>query len=133
MGKKRILIIDDEKDFCSIVKMNLENTGDFELSVATNGKKGLELAKKLKPDLILLDIHMPGMDGFEVLEKLKKNLDTIEIPVVILSALKDEETKLKAAGLYDDLYITKPIDAINLKAKILEVLERRNIKKVDFS
>ena len=65
MYKKRILIIDDEKDFCRLVKMNLELMGDFEVDIATNGKRGIFLAKKTKPDLVLLDILMPGMDGLK--------------------------------------------------------------------
>ena len=76
------------------------------------------------PDLILLDILMPGMDGFEVLEKLKKHEDTMMIPVVMLTAKGDEASKTKATQLYDELYITKPIEATDLKIKIEEVLER---------
>lgn len=124
MGKKRILIIDDEVDFSGLVKMNLELTGDFEVGIAANGKKGIKLAKRIKPDLILLDILMPGMDGFEVLEKLKKHEDTMMIPVVMLTAKGDEASKTKATQLYDELYITKPIEATDLKIKIEEVLER---------
>jgi len=125
MDKKIILIIDDEKNFCTLVKKILKLMGDFKVVVATDGKTGIKLAKKAKPDLILLDILMPGMGGFEVLEKLKKDDDTIAIPVVMLSALEDETAKLKAAQLYDEGYITKTIDPPDLKAKIEEVIERR--------
>lgn len=125
MGKKRILIIDDEESFSRLVKRNLELTNDFEVDVAREGKEGIRLAKKIKPDLILLDILMPGMDGFSVLEKLKKGNDTITIPVVMLTAKGDEASKNKAAQLYDELYITKPIDAPELKAKIEKVLKRK--------
>lgn len=128
MGKKRILIIDDEADFCKLVKMNLELTGDFEVEMATNGKQGLAYARKLKPDLILLDIMMPQTDGFKVLEELKADMDTVEIPVVMLTARGDEEFQIKASGLYNEAYITKPIETTELKAKILEVLARKGIK-----
>lgn len=124
MYKKRILIIDDEKDFCRLVKMNLELTGDFEVDIATNGERGISLAKKTKPDLVLLDILMPGMDGFEVLERLKKDKDTMAIPVVMLTAKENEASKIKAMQLYDELYITKPIETADLKTKIEEVLKK---------
>jgi DNA-binding response OmpR family regulator len=119
------LIVDDEESFCKMVKRNLELKGDFVVEMATNGKRGIDLAKKLKPDLIVLDIMMPKMSGFEVLEKLKKDVDTITIPVIMLTAREDQESQIKAAQLYDDLYLIKPIDAPTLKAKIEEVLKRR--------
>jgi two-component system, OmpR family, alkaline phosphatase synthesis response regulator PhoP len=128
MSKKKILIIDDETDFCKLVKRNLELIGDFEVAIAEDGKRGLASAKKLKPDLILLDIMMPHMDGFKVLEKLKTDMNTIAIPVIMLTAKGDEASKIKAAQLYDEEYITKPIDAPDLKTKIEEVLKRRGIK-----
>lgn len=124
MGPTRILIIDDEENFCKLVKMNLELLGDLRVTIATNGKKGIKLAKKTKPDLILLDILMPGMDGLEVLERLKKDEGTMTIPVVMLTAKGDEPSKARAMELYDEEYITKPIDGPQLKAKIEEVLTR---------
>ena len=128
MSKKKILIIDDELDFSKLVKKNLELIGDFEVAIAENGKQGLASVKKLKPDLILLDIMMPHMDGFKVLEKLKTDEDTSEIPVVMLSAKGDEASKLKASELYDEYYITKPIEALDLKKKIEDVLKRSEIE-----
>ena len=125
MDNKKILIVDDEAAFCEIVKENLELRGNFKVSIATNGRDGLALAKKIKPDLILLDIRMPMMDGFKVLEKLKQNMDTIEIPVVMLSALDDDASKLKSSQLYNDLYLTKPVKLAELQTKIEEVLSRR--------
>lgn len=94
------------------------------MATATNGKEGIKLAKKTKPDLILLDILMPGMDGFEVLERLKKDKETIAIPVVLLTAKGDEESKIKAMKLYGEQFITKPIEALELKTKIEEILGR---------
>ncbi|MBL7170482.1 MAG: response regulator [Candidatus Omnitrophica bacterium] len=124
MGLTRILIIDDEENFCKLVKMNLELLGDLSVTIATNGKMGIKLAKKTKPDLILLDMLMPGMKGLEVLERLKKDENTMAIPVVMLSAIGDEPSKTRAMELYDEEYITKPIDGPQLKAKIEEVLRR---------
>ena len=69
---KKILIIDDEKDFCYFAKKNLEAISNYEIIATTKGKKGIQIARKEKPDLILLDIMMPGIDGFEVLKRLRE-------------------------------------------------------------
>ena len=126
MSKKRILIIDDEKDFCELVKLNLEIMGDFEVATAVNGKRGINLAKRTKPNLILLDIAMPGIDGLEVLKKLKKIHNTMQIPVIMLSAKTDETSKHKTAQLYNEGYIEKPVEPADLKNKIEQVLERKS-------
>jgi DNA-binding response OmpR family regulator len=125
MDKKSLLMIDDEVFLCKIVKRNLESTGDFNVDFATNGKEGIRLAKKTQPDLILLDLSMPGIDGFAVLKTLKEDEKTLAIPVVMLTALDDEDNKIKAAGLYDADYVTKPIEAQALIARIEEVLKSR--------
>ncbi len=122
---KRILIIDDEKSLCKMVKRVLETTGKYTVDMVHDGKAGLKRARKTKPDLILLDIRMPEMDGFEVLEHLKSKRKTMSIPVVVLSIRSDDEAKLKAARLYDDLYLTKPFDPEELKTKIEDVFRRR--------
>lgn len=128
MAVKRVLVIDDEKDFCGLVKMYLEITVTsdlkFNVTTATGGKRGLKLAKRLKPDLILLDITMPDMDGFEVLKRLKEDMDTIAIPVVMISGITDEKAKVRASQLYDEEYITKPVKLPVLKAKIDDIFER---------
>ncbi len=125
MDRKKILIIDDEADFCMFVKMNLELGSKFEVEIALSGKEGIELAKRIKPDLILLDIIMPEMDGFEVLARLKKDKNTIAIPVVMLTARTDDTSKLRASMLYDEKYLTKTIETSQLKTEIEEVLRRR--------
>lgn len=126
--EKRILLIDDEKEFCSLVKKNLEIMGDFVVFIASDGKEGIKLAKKEIPDLILLDIHMPGMDGFEVLEKLKKDSETMDIPVAMLTVIKDQASKERASQLYVEAYIAKSIEPIDLKAKINKILSLRGVK-----
>lgn len=127
-AKRKILIIDDEEYFGKLAKKNLELLGNLEVDTATNGIEGVNLAKEIKPDLILLDIMMPGIDGFEVLKRLKADSETVKIPVIMLSAKEDEESKVKAAQLYDELYLTKPIESEKLKAKIESVFEIRGIK-----
>jgi len=120
--EKKILIIDDEEDFCYFVKKNLEAISDYEIIIATKGKKGMQIARKEKPDLILLDIMMPGIDGFEVLKRLKRNEKTENIPIIMLTAKDEDESKIKAIGLYCEDYIVKPVEKMVLKTKIHKVL-----------
>ena len=91
MIKKKILIIDDERDFAKPVKQNLERTGKYEALIETRGSRALEVAKKFKPDLILLDIMMPDIPGDRVASQLKGCKDTGNIPVVLLTALVTKE------------------------------------------
>jgi CheY-like chemotaxis protein len=99
--------------------------GDFDVSVAANGEDGIRIASSLKPDLILLDIRMPGIDGIEVLKRLKKKEGTVEIPVIMLTAVLAEPAKEECNRLYDEMYIEKPVDMAVLKTKIDEVISRR--------
>jgi len=128
MERKAVLIIDDEEAFADLMREHLEAITDFDIYTAASGIDGITLAKRLKPDLIILDIVMPGMDGFEVLRKLKDNKETLDIPVMMLSAKSDDMTKIKAAQLFDELYVTKPVDADELKKKIGEVFKWRGEK-----
>jgi len=125
MTSKKILIIDDEEDLSFFVKANLELAGEYEVIVVTSGKAGIKAASQYKPDLILLDIMMPKIDGFEVLKKLKSSPTTFSIPVIMLTAKADEESRLRASKLYDEDYIIKPVQIDFLKTKIEEVLNRR--------
>jgi len=128
MGKKRILIIDDEVDFAKIVKMNLEFLDkSFEVVLASDGKEGIKKAKAFQPHLILLDVMMPKTDGVQVLNTLKEDARTAMIPVIMLTARNDEETKLKTAENYSEDFITKPIEAAELKFKVDTVLRRAGI------
>jgi DNA-binding response OmpR family regulator len=127
MNKKHlILLIDDEADYCALLKMHLSFIGNFEVVCADSGNNGLKLARRIKPDIILLDVIMPGLDGFAVLEKLKKDDETISIPVIMLTGLDEDSARIKAAQLYDELYITKPVDIYQLKSKIEEILKLRS-------
>ena len=122
--KDKILIIDDEKDLCFFIKENLKLMGNYDVIIANDGKRGLFAAALHKPALILLDIMMPGLNGFQVLQKLKANARTLSIPVIMITAKNDEEFKLKAAGLYNHDYIVKPFEMGVLKSKIDAVLKK---------
>jgi len=117
---RTILIVDDEKDFCTILSDSLSQD-KYRVVTAFNGKTGLELAKKERPDLMLLDIKMPGMDGIEVLRKIKKMKK--EIVVIMFTGYGTLETAREAMklGAYD--YVTKPVDLFLLKSLVEEVLE----------
>ena len=124
--KARILMIDDEEDLCLSVRANLQEVGGYEVLIATDGRMGLEVARAEQPDLILLDVRMPGgMDGLEVLKRLKENHHTLGIPVLMLTAKQDEKTKAEAAFLYDDDYIEKPVSTQVLQSRIEKALSKR--------
>ena len=109
-GKKKILIIDDEEDLCDFVKMNLEAVGGFEVSTCSNSRLAVREVRMQRPDLILLDIMMPGRDGPGVAAELRADEDTQDIPVVFLTALVSEEDTRKSAGLIGEgFFISKPV------------------------
>jgi len=96
MDKKRILIIDDEENFCKLVKKNIEQTGEFEVHITTNGEDGIRLAREIKPDLILLDIVMPGMDGADVVSLLRNDKSIKDTPIVFLTAIARREEEVSS-------------------------------------
>ena len=108
---KKILIVDDEKDFCYFVKRNLEITGRFEIVCAYDGTSGVETARQEKPDLILLDILMPGTDGGDVKVMLLNDEKTRKIPVVFLTAIMDKKEfgKEIVKEIRDHKFIAKPV------------------------
>ena len=95
MPKANILVVDDEIDVAKVVSSRLEKAG-FGVSAASNGKNALEAVKKSLPDLILLDIMMPGMDGYEVADKLRKDSRTSLVPIIMLTAKAATQDKIKA-------------------------------------
>lgn len=126
MIRKKILLIDDEEDFVYFTKINLEQTGKFEVATAIDADAGIKMVRKFKPNLILLDIMMPGKDGFEVLKTVKKDKETRGIPVVMFTVKDEDSYKQKAARLYDEDYITKPVELEELIARIEKVLKKRD-------
>lgn len=113
-----ILIIDDEKDFCFFVKENLESIGDYNVQAAYTGEDGLISARKDKPDLIILDLLMPKMDGRAVMAELKKDPLTAGIPVLILTALDFVEARRLMPDIPKEAYIAKPVKLLMLKKSI---------------
>jgi two-component system, OmpR family, response regulator len=118
---KKVLVIDDEHGIRELVCKFLSKKG-FSAMAAKNGWQGLRMAFRFTPDIILLDIGMPWINGFTVLKKLKASEKTVSIPVIMLSGRADEESKLTASSLYNDSYITKPFDLEELESKIRKTL-----------
>lgn len=115
MGKKKILIIDDEENFTKLVKLNLEEMGEYEVKTENDGSRGLAAAKEFKPDLVLLDILMLEMEGGEVARYLKNDEETKNIPVVFLTAVVSKEEIEKSKGVIGGRpFISKPVTAEEL-------------------
>ncbi|MBU1852425.1 MAG: response regulator [Candidatus Omnitrophica bacterium] len=123
MEKKKIMVVDDEVDFLKIVKLNLEETGKYEILALSSAKDIISHVNNFRPDLILLDIVMPVVGGIDACEMLNKDLLGKTIPIIIISALDKSRDKLKAykKGVVD--YIVKPIEKESLIIKIEKALQ----------
>jgi putative two-component system response regulator len=116
-----VLLVDDEPSNLRLLQMLL-NADGYATSVAERGAQGLALAAKLLPDIILLDIMMPEMDGFEVLRCLKDNPDTRNIPVIMVTAMNDRASRLKALELGAREFLNKPVDRVELMIRVKNML-----------
>ncbi|MGD2245738.1 MAG: response regulator [Candidatus Aminicenantes bacterium] len=123
--REKILIIDDEKDFTYFIKENLQLISNYTVVTARRGRKGIRTALKENPDLILLDVMMPGLDGFEVLKKLRKNEKTYHIPVIMMTDNSSDVLWDKESGFSADDTIVKPVETKVLRAKIHNILSPR--------
>lgn len=118
MDKKKVLVVDDEKDFLMILKLNLEQSGGYEVCSMPSAKDIVKRTQDFKPDIILMDVMMPEVDGIQACKMLNEDSYCSNIPIIIISALREDSDKLKAykQGVVD--YVTKPIEVNNLIAKI---------------
>ncbi len=125
MAGEKILIIDDEEDILLISQMSLRKVGGFEVVTALGGEEGLEKAARERPDLIVMDVMMPGLDGPATLERLKALPETAETPVVFLTAKaqRNEVEQLKNLGAAEVL--TKPFDPMPFPGRVREFLPFR--------
>ncbi len=131
----KILVVDDEQDICEILQYNLEIEG-YEVSSVNSAEEALDLISNAEnknglPDLLLLDVMMGGMSGFQLSRKLKENPDFANIPVIFITALDDEDNLVKGLNLGADDYIAKPLSMKEVKARVKAVLRRSGIKKAD--
>ncbi len=123
MAKGKIQIIEDDRDIVEMVEYNLKQEG-YQIVSAFNGERGIEQAQKEKPDLIILDLMLPAIDGFEVCKNLRRRESTSHIPIIILSAKSRETDKVVGLELGADDYVTKPFSPRELIARIKAVLRR---------
>lgn len=123
MGKEKILAVDDEEDILELVRYNLTREG-FSVLGTTSGEDALKIARREEPDLIVLDLMLPGIDGLEVTRKLKNDAKTRTIPVIMLTAKGEEADVVAGLELGADDYITKPFSPRILTARVRAVLRR---------
>jgi len=123
MSKGTILVIDDEKDLIELVRYNLEKEG-YDVIAATDGQTGLDVATKHRPDLVVLDLMMPGIDGLQVCQKLRADQKVGRTPVIMLTAKATEADRIVGLELGADDYITKPFSPSELIARVRAVIRR---------
>jgi DNA-binding response OmpR family regulator len=118
--KVRILVVDDEPRYIRAIRVNLEASG-YEVLTAQNGRAALELATNEKLDLVLLDVRMPGLDGYEVCRRIREFL---AVPIIMLTAMAEDADKVRGLDVGADDYVTKPFSADELLARVRAVLRR---------
>ncbi|ASW42080.1 response regulator transcription factor [Clostridium isatidis] len=123
----KVLIVDDDKNICEIIDIYMLNAG-YDTRKCHSGKEALELFETIKPDLVLLDIMLPGIDGVEVLKAIRKNS---QVPVIMLTAKGDTFDKVLALELGADDYIVKPFEPKELLARVKAVMRRYNFTEKD--
>ena len=124
-GKACILVVDDETRYLWMIRTNLKARG-YEVVTAMDGQKALELAVTREPDLILLDIRMPGMDGYEVCRRIRQ---FSTVPIIMLTALAEDAQKVKGLDIGADDYITKPFSSDELWARVRAALRRVELSR----
>lgn len=120
--KKRILIVDDEPDLVEMVKLRLE-ANNYEAIIAYNGKEALDVARNEKPDLIILDLMLPKIDGYRVCAMLKRDQRYSKIPIILFTARAQDKDKKMGDEAGADFYIVKPFEPETLLGKIKELLK----------
>ena len=125
MAKEKILIVDDEEHIIELLKFNLLNAG-YEVFTANDGIDAVKIAKAEKPSLLLLDLMLPGIDGFDVCKEIKRNNEMKNTSIVMLTAKGEELDKILGLELGADDYITKPFSVRELLARVKAVLRRTN-------
>ena len=128
MSKGTMLVIDDEKDLIELVRYNLEKEG-FDVIAANDGRTGLDIALRHKPDLVVLDLMMPGMDGLEVCRRLRADARTSRLPVIMLTAKASETDKIVGLEMGADDYVPKPFSPRELVARVKALLRRTSTQQ----
>lgn len=119
----RILVVDDEADITALVAYHLAKAG-YRVSTATNGTEALKAAREERPDVVVLDLMLPGLSGYEVLAELRKRDETRDVGVILLTARRDEPDRIKGLSLGADDYLTKPFSPAELGLRVQALLRR---------
>lgn len=128
MSKKKILVVDDEEHIIELIKFNLEKEGCIVIT-ANSGDEALKLAKEKVPDLILLDLMLPGIDGLEVCKQIRQDKNIFHMPIIMITAKSEEIDKIAGLELGADDYITKPFFVREMVARVKAILRRVSISK----
>ncbi|MBA2447670.1 MAG: response regulator transcription factor [Chloroflexi bacterium] len=120
MARRRVLIVDDDENIVQLARLYLERD-DYEVSVAFDGPDGLELARRIRPDVVVLDLMLPGLNGLDVCRELRRDSN---VPIIMLTARTTEADKLTGLDMGADDYVTKPFSPRELLARIRAVLRR---------
>lgn len=128
--KHRILIIEDDSDIAHSIRYNLERHGKFSVTTAASGEAGLRMALEDPPDLLLLDVNLPEVSGFEICRRLRLQKETKAVPIILLTARTQEDDKVSGLSLGADDYVTKPFSMRELVARIDAVLRRSGSDRV---
>lgn len=123
--RKKILVVDDDADIVELLSFNLKQAG-FAIGTAFNGIEALRKARSIAPDLILLDLMLPELDGMAVCEILRRNVTTASIPIIMLTALTGELGRLSGLDCGADDYVTKPFSPRQLVSKVESLLRKRD-------
>ena len=118
-----ILVVDDDRDVAQTVKLALRRRG-FRVQLAYSGTEALRMLRHYRPDLIILDIIMPGLDGFEVCRKIRANVDTADLPIIFLTARGQDEDRIEGLRAGADDYLSKPFNLEELALRVKAVLRR---------
>ena len=123
MSTETILVVDDEQDLTDMLRYSLEQDG-YTVHTASDGIEGLARAEELRPDLVILDVLMPQMDGLEVCKRMRKIDDLREVPILMLTALEGESNEIKGLEIGADDFVTKPVSPRLLRSRIRALLRR---------
>jgi two-component system phosphate regulon response regulator PhoB len=128
MAQKRIVLIEDEPDIQELLAYNLEREG-YAVSMVGDGEQGLQLVREVRPDLVLLDIMLPGIDGIEVCRMLRQDDQSAHMPIIMLTAKSEESDVVLGLGIGADDYVSKPFSPKELLARIKAQLRRQQIRQ----
>ncbi|MFA5554323.1 MAG: response regulator [Phycisphaerae bacterium] len=130
MARERILVVDDEEDVLELVRFNLDKNG-YKIDTAVTGEQVLNKARAKLPDLIILDLMLPGIDGLEVCKTLKSDSKTANIPIIMLTAKGEDADIVSGLELGADDYVTKPFSPKILIARVRRILQRNIARELD--